>query len=319
MKLPGRQDQLIEQVAAVNPNIIVVLNSGSPLEMPWLNKVRGLVQLWYNSQEEGNALADVLFGNAPASGKLPITFPKRLQDNPSFINFPGEGGKVSYGEGLFVGYRYYDKKGIEPLFPFGFGLSYTTFEYSNLVLNPQDFMIADGLDVSLDLKNTGKKAGKETVQFYVRDVRSSLLRPEKELKAFIKTSLIPGEITKLKVHLDKEAFWFYDPSRNDWITQPGEFEILVGASSQDIRLAGRAKLVSNDLPTDTRLHTGMKLKTILDDPQGFATFSRHFGEWIKAPDLQKVLEMTLQEIAAFAPDIVTPEKLSALSEDLSKV
>lgn len=318
MKLPGLQDQLIEQVASVNPNVVVVLNSGSPVEMPWLDKVRGVVQLWYDSQEAGNALADVLFGDASPSGKLPITFPRRLQDNPSYINFPGEGGRVSYGEGLFIGYRYYDKKGIEPLFPFGFGLSYTAFEYTNLHLNPEEFNIADGLTVSLDVRNTGKRMGKETVQIYVRDVRSSLIRPEKELKAFVKTALKAGETTTVTVQLDREAFWFYDPAHHDWITQPGEFKILVGASSQDIRLVGKAKLVMDDIRIDARLHTGLKLKTILDDPQGFATFSRHFGEWIKAPDLQKVLEMTLDEIAAFAPDIVTPEKLSALSEDLSR-
>ena len=319
MKLPGFQDQLIEQVASVNPNTIVVLNCGSPVEMPWLDKVRGVVQLWYDSQEQGNALADVLFGDASPSGKLPITFPKRLQDNPSYINFPGEGGKVSYGEGLFVGYRYYDKKGIEPLFPFGYGLSYTSFEYSNLRLKPEEFNIADGLTVSLDVRNVGKRPGKEAVQIYVHDVRSSLVRPEKELKAFVKVSLKPGESTTVTVQLDQEAFWFYDATHGDWITQPGEFEILAGASAQDIRLTGNAKLIANNVHLDSRLHTGLKLKTILDDPQGYATFSRHFGEWIKAPDLQKVLEMTLDEIAAFAPNVVTPEKLSALVEDLSKV
>ena len=271
------------------------------------------------SQEQGNALADVLFGDASPSGKLPITFPKRLQDNPSYINFPGEGGKVSYGEGLFVGYRYYDKKGIEPLFPFGFGLSYTSFEYSNLRLKPEEFNIADGLTISLDVRNVGNRLGKETVQFYVCDVRSSLMRPEKELKAFVKVSLKPGERTTVTVQLNKEAFWFYDAIHGAWITQPGEFKILIGASSQDIRLTGEAKLVANDVRVDARLHTGLKLKAILDDPQGYAIFSRHFGEWIKAPDLQKVLEMTLDEIAAFAPDVVTPEKLSALVEDLSKV
>lgn len=319
MKLPGAQDRLIEAVAAANPNVIVVLNSGSPVEMPWIDKVRGVVQLWYDSQEQGNALADILFGDAAPSGKLPITFPKRLQDNPSYLNFPGEGGKVLYGEGLFVGYRYYDKKGIPPLFPFGFGLSYTAFEYSNLRLGPEPFRIADGLTVSLDVKNTGARAGQEIVQIYVRDVRSSLVRPEKELKAFVKVPLKPGEITTVTLQLDKEAFWFYDPARRAWITQPGEFEILVGASAADIRLAGKARLVTDDARMDARLHTGLKLRAILDDPQGFATFSRHFGEWIKTPDLQGVLEMTLDEIASFAPDVVTPEKLSALVEDLAKV
>jgi len=320
MKLPGIQDELIEKVVAANPNTVVVLNCGSPVEMPWLDKVPGVIQLWYNSQEQGNALADVLFGDINPSGKLPITFPKRLQDNPSYINFPGEAGKVFYGEGLFVGYRYYDKKELTPLFPFGFGLSYTTFEYSNLRFSAEEFKLVDGLAVSLDVKNIGKHAGKEIVQIYIRDVSSSLLRPEKELKAFAKITLEPGETKTVTIHLDKEAFWFYDPLHGGWITEPGEFEILVGASSHDIRLSGKTTLVSDIVrDNNARLHTGIKLKTILDDPQGYATFSRHFGEWIKAPDLQKVLEMTLEEIAAFAPNIVTPEKLSALADDLAKV
>jgi len=319
MKLPGLQNELIERVAEVNPNVVVVLNNGSPVEMPWLDKVRGVLQLWYDSQEQGNALADVLFGDVSPSGKLPITFPKRLQDNPTFINYPGENGKVVYGEGLFVGYRYYDKKEMAPLFPFGFGLSYTTFEYSNLRLNREKFNIADGLTATMDVKNTGKRTGQEVVQIYVRDVRSSLVRPQKELKKFFKIVIKPGETITVTTYLDKEAFWFYDPAQSAWITQPGEFEILVGSSSQDIRLSGKAELAFDEIQHDTRLHTALKLRIILDDQQGFAIFSKHFGEWVKAPDLQKVLEMTLDEIAAFAPDIVTPEKLYALAEDLSKI
>ena len=320
MKLPGSQDELIERVAAANPNTIVVLNCGSPVEMPWLDKVRGVLQLWYDSQEQGNALADVLFGDVNPSGKLPVTFPKLLQDNPSYINFPGEGGKVLYGEGLFVGYRYYDKKGLEPLFPFGFGLSYTTFEYGNLRLSTAEFESSEVLTVSADVKNTGKTAGQEVVQFYVRDVSSSLVRPEKELKAFVKVELQPGETQTVTVDLDKEAFWFYDPVHASWITEPGEFEVLVGASSRDIRLSGRMRLVAGLVPAQNlRLHTGVTLKTILDDPQGYAIFTRHFGDWIKAPDLQKVLDMTIDQIAASAPNILTPDKLAALEADLAKV
>jgi beta-glucosidase len=318
MKLPGKQDELIEKVAAINPNTIVVLNCGSPVEMPWLDKVRGVVQLWYNSQEQGNALADVLFGDVNPSGKLPITFPKRLQDNPSYLNFPGERGKVFYGEGLFVGYRYYDKKEIAPLFPFGFGLSYTTFEYSNLRLSAEEFKLQDGMRVSMDVKNTGKRAGKEIVQFYIRDVRASLVRPEKELKAFAKVALEPGETKTITIELDQEAFWFYDPSRSGWVTEPGEFEIYVGASAQDIRLTGKIKLLSDVVRGDGRLHTGLKLKSILDDQEGYAIFSKHFGEWIKTPDLQKVLDLTLEEISTLAPHVITPEKLSALAGDLAK-
>ena len=148
MKLPGAQDELIERVAKANKNTIVVLNVGSAVEMPWIDKVPAVLQLWYNSQEQGNALADVLFGDVNPSGKLPTTFPVRLQDNPAYINYPGENGKVRYGEGIFVGYRYYDKKELAPLFPFGHGLSYTTFKYSNLRLSADQTTPEKGLDVS---------------------------------------------------------------------------------------------------------------------------------------------------------------------------
>ncbi len=301
------------------------------------------MQMWYDSQEQGNALADILFGDVTPSGKLPTTFPVRLQDNPSYINFPGENGKVYYGEGLFVGYRYYDKRMLRRCSPSGYGLSYTTFEYSNLRLNAEQFSAEDGLTVSLDVKNTGKLPGKEIVQVYMHDVKSSLVRPEKELKAFAKVALQPGESKTVTFQLDKEAFWFYNPStgsgqapstgspvpaalaqagqvpaRGGWMTEPGEFEILVGASSQDIRLKGKSMLAPALTQHESRLHTGLPLSVILDDAQGYAAFAKHFGEWIKAPELQQVLNMTLDQIAALASNVITPEKLSALAEDLAK-
>lgn len=242
MRLPAAQNDLIEQIASVNPNVVVVLNCGSPVEMPWLDQVPSLLQLWYNSQEQGHALADVLFGDISPSGKLPISFPKRLQDNPSFINFPGENGKVFYGEGVFVGYRYFDKKAIEPLFAFGHGLSYTTFEYSNLQTSKDTVSLADRLQVQLDVKNTGARAGKEVVQVYVREIEASVSRPEKELKAFKKILLEPGESQTIRFNLDREAFWFYDPSKNGWTVNSGDFEILIGASSRDIRLSKQVKI-----------------------------------------------------------------------------
>ncbi|MGB8984766.1 MAG: glycoside hydrolase family 3 C-terminal domain-containing protein, partial [Anaerolineales bacterium] len=172
MKLPGAQDELIERVAKANKNTIVVLNTGSPVEMPWIDKVPAVLQLWYDSQEQGNALADVLFGDFNPSGKLPTTFPVRLQDNPAYTNYPGENGKVRYGEGIFVGYRYYDRKELDPLFPFGHGLSYTTFKYSNLRLSPKSITPNEVLKVRVDVTNTGRIAGQEVVQLYVRDVDS---------------------------------------------------------------------------------------------------------------------------------------------------
>jgi beta-glucosidase len=239
MRLVGQQDELIARVAAANPNTIVVLNVGSPVEMAWAGDVAAILQSWYGGQEAGNALADVLFGDVTPSGKLPSTFPVRLEDNPAFINYPGENGQVHYGEGLFVGYRYYDKKQIAPLFPFGHGLSYTTFAYDNLRLNGSKFGPGDEIVVQVDVTNTGQRAGQEVVQLYVGDVVSRLVRPLQELKAFAKVALEPGETKTVTLKLSGQALAYYDPVAGGWFTEPGDFTILVGSSSRDIRLTGQ--------------------------------------------------------------------------------
>jgi beta-glucosidase len=169
------------------------------------------------------------------SGKLPQTFPLRLEDNPAYINYPGENGKVHYGEGLFVGYRYYEKKKITPLFPFGFGLSYTTFSYDSLRLNSQEISPSDTMQVSVDIANTGQYAGKEVVQLYIRDITASLHRPDKELKAFVKVHLKPAERTTVTFTISCDALAYYDDQAHEWVAEAGEFEVLVGSSSQDIR------------------------------------------------------------------------------------
>ncbi len=242
MELAGQQVMLIEQVAAANPNTVVVLQTGSPVTMPWLDKVAGIIQAWYPGQECGNAIADVLFGAVNPSGKLPQTFPQRLEDNPAYINYPGENGRVRYGEGLFVGYRYYEKKKVEPLFPFGFGLSYTTFAYANLRLSAEALAPDDRLTVSVDVINTGSRAGQEIVQLYVRDVRSRLSRPEKELKGFAKVALGPGETTTAVLTLDRESLAYWDDGQHAWVAEAGEFEVLLGSSSQDIRARAMFRL-----------------------------------------------------------------------------
>lgn len=316
MSLPGAQDELIERVAAANPNTVVVLNAGSAVAMPWVDRVAAVVEQWYNSQECGNALADVLFGDVNPSGKLPTTFPKRLQDNPAYINYPGENGQVRYGEGLFVGYRYYDKKDLEPLFPFGHGLSYTSFEYSNLQLGAQEFTAEEGLEVSCQVRNTGPRAGKEIVQLYVRDPHSTLVRPEKELKAFAKVALAPGQAQTVIFYLDREAFWYYDPAQGGWQTEPGEFEILAGASSRDLRLRGTASLV--DQPEARgRLHTGMPVRAILADEHGRAVLTRHFGELLSAAESYGVLDQRLDQLARLAPDVLPPAKLAQIDAELA--
>ena len=245
MNLPGEQNTLIEQVAAANKNTIVVLNTGSPITMPWLDKVAAVVEAWYPGQECGNAIADVLFGDVNPSGRLSQTFPKRLEDNPAYINYPGENGKVYYGEGLFIGYRYYEKKKIAPLFPFGFGLSYTTFSYENLRLSAREISPQDTLEISIDITNTGSRAGKEVVQVYIRDVQSRLHRPEKELKAFAKVALAPGECKTVTCSINREALAYYDDLPGEWVAEEGEFEVLVGSSSQDIRASSRFVLTAS--------------------------------------------------------------------------
>src|SRR2546426_10365900 len=245
MDLPGKQDALVEQVAAANPRTIVVLNTGSPITMPWLEQVAAVVQAWYPGQECGNAIADVLFGETNPSGKLPQTFPVRLEDNPAYLNFPGENGKVYYGEGLFVGYRYYDKKHIAPLFPFGFGLSYTIFSYSSLHLSARQIGPDETLQVSIDITNTGQRTGKEVVQLYVRDQQASLQRPEKELKAFTKVQLEPGERKIVTLSIARDALAYYDDLAHEWVAEAGEFEVFVGASSQDIRATAVFALTSS--------------------------------------------------------------------------
>ena len=241
MELAGKQVELIEKVAAANKNTLVVLNTGSPITMNWLDKVMAVVQAWYPGQEAGNAITDILFGAVNPSGKLSQTFPKRLQDNPAYINYPGENGQVHYGEGIFVGYRYYDKKEIEPLFPFGHGLSYTTFAYSNLVLN-EEYTLNDEIEVKVDIKNTGSQSGQEVVQLYVHDVESRVMRPQKELKAFTKVMLAPNEMQTVTFRLDQKALSFYDTLRKQWVAEAGIFELLIGSSSRDICLTKRFTL-----------------------------------------------------------------------------
>jgi beta-glucosidase len=235
MLMPRGQDELIAAIVAANPNTVVVLINGTPLDMrKWADKAPAIVEAWYPGMEGGNAIANILFGDVNPSGKMPDTFPMKLEDNPSYPNYPGTGDKVYYREGIFVGYRYYDQNNIQPLFPFGHGLSYTTFEYSGItVARPEKK--GGNVKVSVNVKNTGSREGKEVVQLYVSDKASSLPRPPKELKDFKKINLKPGEQKTVVFELNQRAFSFYDPARKLWVAEPGEFEMLIGSSSRDIR------------------------------------------------------------------------------------
>ena len=239
MDLPKNQNELIEQVVKVNPKMVVVLNTGSPVRMPWIENLSAIIQAWFGGQEMGEAIADVLFGLENPSGKLPTTFPVRLQDNPAYINYPGENGHVFYGEGIFVGYRYYEYKDLEPLFPFGFGLSYTNFAYGNVVLSADHMKSGEILTASVNVTNVGSVKGKEIVQMYIRDSESRLVRPLKELKGFTKVELLPGETKIVSFDIQEDDLKYYDDAAQDWVLETGEFELFIGGSSHDLQVAAR--------------------------------------------------------------------------------
>jgi beta-glucosidase len=234
--IPGNQSELIEAVAAAQSRVVVVLSNGSAVEMPWLGSAKAVMEAYLGGQALGGAIADLLFGDANPCGKLAETFPMQLSDNPSYLFFPGEGDRVEYKEGLFVGYRYYDKKKQRAQFPFGHGLSYTSFEYTDLSLDKTVLSDAEELHVSVTVRNIGRRAGKEIVQLYVRDVESNVVRPDKELKGFVKVYLEPGEAKNVSFLLSKRAFAYYNVQLKDWHVETGKFEILIGQSSNDIVL-----------------------------------------------------------------------------------
>ena len=265
MRLPECQNRLITEILKVQPNTVIVLHNGSPVEMPWLGEIKGLLETYLGGQAGGAAAANILYGKINPSGKLAETMPLKLSDNPSYLNFGG-GEKVEYREGIFVGYRYYDTKEMDVAFPFGYGLSYTTFAYSNLKLSMENPTEKDTVMVSADVTNTGKSAGKEVVQLYIRDLTGSAIRPEKELKGFEKVFLEPGETKTVTMELNKRSFAWYNTELHDWFAASGDYEILVGASSRDIRLTVTLYLNSSQrLPMHVHMNT--TLGDLLRNPE----------------------------------------------------
>jgi len=244
MDLPAGQDELIGAVAAVNENTVVVVVAGAPIAMAsWIGDVRAVLYAWYGGQEAGHAIGDLLFGIATPSGKLPVTFPGRIEDSPAHGNYPGENLHVEYAEGIYVGYRGFDERAVDPLFPFGFGQSYTTFQYSGLTLSGSEVKAGNTLEARVQIENTGSRAGAEVVQLYLHDVEASLDRPQKELKGFSRVELQPGESQTVTFTLDQRAMSFFEPDRDDWVAEAGDFEVLIGASSRDIRLTQGFRLL----------------------------------------------------------------------------
>ena len=249
MRMPACQNRLIEAVAEANPNTVVVLHNGAPVEMPWIGKVKAVLEAYLGGQAVGEAAVRVLFGDANPCGHLPETFPLKLEDNPSYLYYVGEGDVTEYREGIFVGYRYYDKKKMDVLFPFGYGLSYTDFEYSGLKLSAERIRDTETVTATVTVKNTGARAGKAVVQLYVGDAESTPIRPVRELKGFAKVALQPGESREVAFVLDKRAFAYWNRQIHDWHVESGVFTVEAGGSSRDLPLQGTVEVESTvDLP-----------------------------------------------------------------------
>jgi beta-glucosidase len=278
LDLTVQQVALIHSVAKAQPKTVVVLNNGAPVAMSaWIDAVPAVLEGWMMGQAGGAALADILFGQVNPCGKLAETFPLKLSDTPAYLNWPGGAGKVQYGEGLFIGYRYYDAKELPVLFPFGHGLSYTTFAYSNAKVSAKTFRDLDGLTVTVDVTNTGHMAGKEIVQVYVHDRAWALVRPEKELKGFAKVALQPGETKSVAIKLDFRAFAYYHPEYKQWITEDGDFDILIASSAAHIRHTLAVTLEST-LNLPCILDRESTIREWMADPRGKVAFGPFYAQ-----------------------------------------
>lgn len=272
LDLTAQQIRLIKAVTSVQPDSVVVLNNGSAVAMSeWIDGTAAVLEAWMMGQAGGGAIADILFGKVNPSGKLAETFPMYLYDTPAYLNYPGGDGEVTYGEGIYIGYRYYEKKNVPVLFPFGFGCSYTSFAYGSLRLSTHHLKDTENLVVSVDVTNTGSVAGKEIVQVYVRDHASKLARPIKELKGFAKIYLMPGETKTVSVSLDFRAFAYYHPGYQQWITEDGEFDIMIGASADDI-LCMQSVTLQSSVKLPCILDRESTIKEWLEDPRGKIVF-----------------------------------------------
>ena len=304
MQMPACQNKLIEAVAEANPNTVVVLHNGSPVEMPWIGKVKAVLEAYLGGQAVGEATVRVLYGDVNPSGHLPETFPLKLEDNPSYLFYGGEPAGTDYREGIFVGYRYYDKKKMDVLFPFGHGLSYTTFEYSDLKLSADAIKDTDTVDVTVTVKNTGSRAGKAVVQVYVGDVEGyvNAIRPVRELKAFRKVALAPGESREVTMTLCKRAFATWRTEIHDWWVESGEFSVEVGDSSANLPLKA-----------------SLQVESTVELPRNYTTDSI-FMDIMKDPKASAVMKPFVDQLmAAFSPDpseAVSEAAQEAVSEDM---
>lgn len=327
MRLPGGQNHLAEAIIAVNPKTVVVLQNGAPVEMPWADKAGAIVEGYLGGQAGGGAMADILFGAASPCGKLAESFPIKLSDNPSYLYYPGERGAVEYREGIFVGYRYYDAKQMDVLFPFGHGLSYTTFAYANLCLSAPAMDDTQTLTVTVDVTNTGAMPGKEIVQLYVgkKEKDDLVIRAEKELKGFEKISLQPGETKTLRFTLDKTAFTYYNTDLHDRHVLSGAYAVMIGRSSRDIALQADVNVSSNvPFPIRATVNTPVCdlmrmdggeafVKELLDSLPQFAASDHEPGPLGFMSE--HISEMVLRSALMMGPPVMTLEELQALLDE----
>lgn len=275
MRLPEGQIRLLEEIVRVQKHVVVVLQNGSPVEMPWAGGVDGVVECYLGGQGGGSAVARVLFGDANPCGKLAETFPQKLSDTPGYLNFPGDGRRVEYREGIFVGYRYYEAKKLRPLFPFGHGLSYTRFSYEAISVNRDSMREDETLTAAVRVRNVGGRAGKEIVELYIRDPECSVLRPAKELKGFAKVALEPGEAKTVSFELGRRAFAFYSDEEHRWKVESGRFEILAGPSSAETPLS--ATVTVEAVQAERRVYgRNTTLHELSRDPQAMELVRKNF-------------------------------------------
>jgi beta-glucosidase len=307
MRMPRCQNELIEAVAAANPNTVVVLHNGAPVEMPWADKVKGIVETYLGGDAVGAAVVNILYGKVNPSGRLAETFPKKLEDNPSYLFYGGEYDTVEYREGVFAGYRYYESKKMDVLFPFGHGLSYTSFAYSNLAVSSDNIDAEkETVTVTVDVRNTGALAGKEVVQLYIAPHKGAIIRPVKELKGFRKIYLEPGETKTVSFTLDKRSFAYWNIEINDWHVESGQYEIVIGMNAHDV-LMQKTIAVKGQVFFFTKLTHASSIGDLLVRPKGL-----EFWNGIQERFLEAAKKAGFQEADPAAMDEDKKQKMQSM-------